>query len=93
MSEVIKTWVKQVREAAFHIEVAIDRYLLHTAQQSHQRGFTGFLHKIICLPKSLKPRHNIASEIQEIKASEQKINERSEKFSFNSTSQGSGSGA
>ena len=36
MSEGIKTWVKQVREAAFHIEVAIDRYLLHMAQQSHQ---------------------------------------------------------
>ncbi|KAM4071242.1 hypothetical protein ACB094_11G047400 [Castanea mollissima] len=93
MSEGIKTWVKQVREEAFHIEVAIDRYLLHMAQQSHQRGFTGFLHKIIRLPKSLKPRHNIASEIQEIKASVQKIEERSEKYSFKSTSQGSSSGA
>ncbi|XP_050279667.1 disease resistance protein RPM1-like isoform X2 [Quercus robur] len=93
MSEGIKTWVKQVREAAFHIEVAIDRYLLHMAQQSHQRGFTGFLHKIIRLPKSLKPRHNIASEIQGFKASVQKIKERSEKYSFKSTSQGSSSGA
>ena len=40
MSEGIKTWVKQVREAAFHIEVAIDRYLLHMAQQSHQRDLS-----------------------------------------------------
>ena len=92
MSEGIKTWVKQVREAAFHIEVAIDRYLLHMAQQSHQRGFTGFLHKIIRLPTSLKPRHNIASEIHWFKASVQKIKERSEKYSFKSTSQGSSSG-
>ena len=31
MSEGVKTWVKQVREVAFRIDVFMDEYLLHMA--------------------------------------------------------------
>ena len=67
-SEGVKIWVKQVREVALRIDVAIDRYLLHVAQHGpHRPGFTGFVHKTTHSLKTLKPRHKIASEIQEIK--------------------------
>ncbi|KAK4575583.1 hypothetical protein RGQ29_026516 [Quercus rubra] len=93
-SEGVKTWVKQVREVAFRIDVAIDRYLLDVAQHDpHRRGFTGFVHKTAHLLKTLKPRHKMASEIQEIKASFQKIKERSDRYQFKFIDQGSGSNA
>ena len=36
-SNVAKTWVKQVREEAYHMEDVIDKYLLHFAKQPHKR--------------------------------------------------------
>uniref|UniRef100_A0A7N2M7U4 Uncharacterized protein n=2 Tax=Quercus lobata TaxID=97700 RepID=A0A7N2M7U4_QUELO len=90
----VKTWVKQVREVAFRIDVAIDRYLLDVAQHDpHRRGFIGFVYKTAHLLKTLKPRHKMASEIQEIKASFQKIKERSDRYQFKFIDQGSGSSA
>ena len=93
MSEGVKTWVKQVREVTVRIDIAIDQYLLLMAQHPRRHGFFGFLHKTTHLLKTLKPRHKIAAEIQEIKASLQKIKERSERYRFQSTSQGSSSNA
>ncbi|KAM3696055.1 hypothetical protein ACJW31_06G009000 [Castanea mollissima] len=92
-SEGVKTWVKQVREVTIRIDVAIDQYLLLMAQHLRHHGFFGFLHKTTHLFKTLKPRHKIAAKIQEIKASLQKIKERSERYRFQSTSQGSSSNA
>ena len=90
----VKTWVKQVREVAFHIAVAIDQYLLQVAlHDPHPGGFHGTLQKITHLLKTIIPRHKIAAKIQEIKASVQKINERSKRYGFQSTAQGSCSGA
>ncbi|KAK4575570.1 hypothetical protein RGQ29_026504 [Quercus rubra] len=94
MSEGVKTWVKQLTEVAFRIDVAIDQYLLQVAQHGpHRHGFTGFVHKTTHSLKTLIPRHKIASEIQEIKASVQKIKARSERYGFQSTGQGSSSAA
>ncbi|XP_059440117.1 putative disease resistance protein At1g50180 [Corylus avellana] len=54
----MKVWVKQVREAAFHIEDVLDEYILHVAQHHHQHGFVAFLHKIGWLLKKLKPQYS-----------------------------------
>ncbi|KAL0000434.1 hypothetical protein SO802_014215 [Lithocarpus litseifolius] len=89
IGEGVKTWVKQVREVAFHIDVAIDQYLAQVAlHDPHRRGFRGFLQKTTHLLKTMIPRHKIATKIQEIKASVQKINERSKRYGFQSTAQG-----
>ena len=94
MSEGVKTWVKQVREVAFRIDVATDQYLVQVAlHDPHRRGFRGLFQKTTHLLKTLKPRHEIAAEIQKIKASIQKIKERSERYGFQSTDQGSSSGS
>uniref|UniRef100_A0A2N9HYD9 Rx N-terminal domain-containing protein n=1 Tax=Fagus sylvatica TaxID=28930 RepID=A0A2N9HYD9_FAGSY len=66
VSNVAKTWVKQVREEAFHIEDVIDEYIRHFAKQPHRQRQCRFLQKLFHCTIKLKPRHEIASEIQDI---------------------------
>ncbi|XP_059436277.1 disease resistance protein RPM1-like [Corylus avellana] len=90
----VKMWVKQVREVAYHIEDVIDEYVLHEAQRCHhQQSFIAFLHKIGRLLKKLKPQHDIATKIQDIKLSVREIKERSERYGFSSSKQGSSGSA
>ncbi|XP_045827052.1 disease resistance protein RPM1-like isoform X3 [Trifolium pratense] len=70
--EGVKTWVKQIREAAFQIEDIIDNYMMY-AEQRHN-----FSH----LFKTLKQRHKIASGIRDIKSLVRGIKERSERYGF-----------
>ena len=94
IGEGVKTLVKQVREVAFQVEVAINQQLLQVAlHDPHPSGFRGFLQKTTHLLKTVIPSHKIATKIQEIKASVQKINERSKRYDFQSSAQGSCSGA
>ncbi|CAL5191835.1 unnamed protein product [Lathyrus oleraceus] len=77
-TEGVKTWVKQVREAAFRIEDIIDDYLIHVGQQPPHPGCVFLLHKL----KTIIPSRQIASEIQDIKLSVRGIKERSERYRF-----------
>nr|AHB79187.1 CC-NBS-LRR disease resistance protein [Cicer arietinum] len=44
--EEIKTWVKQVREAAFRIEDIVDEYMIYLAQKPRHLGCAALHHKI-----------------------------------------------
>ncbi|XP_045827017.1 disease resistance protein RPM1-like [Trifolium pratense] len=81
-TEGAKTWVKQVREAAFHIEDVIDDYLIQVRQEPRDPGFVALLHKIVHSLKVIIPRHQIASKIQDIKSSLRGIKERSQTYGF-----------
>jgi disease resistance protein RPM1 len=89
----VKIWVKQVREIAYHIEDVIDEHVLHEAQRLHQQSFIAFLHKIGHLLKKIKPHHDIATKIQDIKISVREIKERRERYGFSSSDRGSSSRA
>ncbi|KAL2322456.1 hypothetical protein Fmac_026835 [Flemingia macrophylla] len=69
-NEGIKTWVKDLREASFRIEDVIDEYILYVEQQPDAFGCTALLFEcnITHFIKSMKRRHQIASEIQQIKS-------------------------
>ncbi|PQP94121.1 disease resistance protein RPM1-like [Prunus yedoensis var. nudiflora] len=87
MSSGVKTWVKQTREMATHIEDVIDEYLHHVARRRNKRGFTGFIHKTSHFLGGLFARHEIASQIQLIKKRVLQIQQASEAYRFNSTEQ------
>ncbi|KAL6986394.1 hypothetical protein U1Q18_019759 [Sarracenia purpurea var. burkii] len=77
-----KAWIKQVREVSYQIEDLIDEYILQLARRPQQRGFIGFFYKVGRLIKKLKPRHDIAFEIEDIKATISGIKERVETYSI-----------
>ncbi|AES70484.1 disease resistance protein (CC-NBS-LRR class) family protein [Medicago truncatula] len=81
-SEGVKTWVKQLRVAAFRIEDIIDDYLIHVGQQPRDPGCVAVFDKITHLLKTMTRRHRIAAEIQDIKSSVRRIKERSDKYGF-----------
>ncbi|KAI7981753.1 Disease resistance protein RPM1 [Camellia lanceoleosa] len=63
----LKVWVKQVREAAYDIGDVLELYMLRLGHR-YGAGFRGFLRKVSCFIKTLKARHQIASEVQRMKS-------------------------
>ncbi|KAL7249309.1 hypothetical protein ACSBR1_011460 [Camellia fascicularis] len=62
----LKVWVKQVREAAYDIGDVLELYMLRLGHH-HGAGFCIFLRKVSCFIKTLKARHQIASQVQRMK--------------------------
>ncbi|KAL0000471.1 hypothetical protein SO802_014252 [Lithocarpus litseifolius] len=89
MSNVEKTWVKQIREEAYHIEDILDEYILHLAKgHLGPRQHFHFVQKFFQFTKKLKARHVIASKIQDISINLQKKREMAVKYRFNTIEQG-----
>ncbi|KAM2281508.1 hypothetical protein ACFX1S_042100 [Malus domestica] len=83
----VKTWVNQVREAAFCIEDVIDEYLLRITRHRQHHRFIRFFHKIIRLVKQMKSPDGIVSKVDDIKRLVLDIKERSARYEFSSTDQ------
>jgi disease resistance protein RPM1 len=82
ISEMEKKWVKQMREVAFRIEDVGDEYMLSLEQQHDDPGCAALIQMITQLFNTLIQRHQIASEIQEIKSLMCGIKESSERYGF-----------
>ena len=89
MNNAAKTWVKLVREQAYHIEDVIDKYILHFSKKSHeQRLYFHFLQKVFHFTINLKPQHVIASNIQGINKKLEDIRKSGERYGFSAIEQG-----
>ncbi|KAK9032243.1 hypothetical protein V6N11_056517 [Hibiscus sabdariffa] len=87
-SDSIITWVKLVRETAFRIEDALDDYILHLhVVNSHEHhGFIkAHLCKLACFLKSMKKRHEIASELRDIVRSVRGIGQKRKRYGLKIT--------
>ena len=69
-SNVVKLWVKQVLEVAESMEDVLEEYKFRVAQLQDDQllRFKGLLQKVPYQVKSLKHRHEITKEIQNIEA-------------------------
>ncbi|KAI8567010.1 hypothetical protein RHMOL_Rhmol02G0088000 [Rhododendron molle] len=88
-NERAKNWVKQVRALAYQIEDVMDEYILHLAENRQRRGFIGFLRELARSITKLKPQHDIASQIQDIKTNIGEIKKRADRYGFSSLELGS----
>ncbi|KAH7857709.1 hypothetical protein Vadar_015627 [Vaccinium darrowii] len=90
-NERARNWVKQVRAVAYQIEDVMDEYILHLAENRQRRGFIGFLRKLSRSITKLRPQHDIASQIRDIKQIIREIKERADRYGFSSVEIGSSS--
>ena len=92
ISHGLKAWVQELRETAYSIEDLFDEYIHHFANRPRRSGFIfDFLSKVSCLIAKLKPRHEIASKVKDLKLKVGKLHEESSSYGFiSSFEQGSG---
>ncbi|KAF2297008.1 hypothetical protein GH714_014625 [Hevea brasiliensis] len=76
MSEVMKTWVADVRDIADQIEDLIDEYMYYVYRQQH---FTK-LHRIFRTPKTRLETRQIASKLQQINKTIKGMDERRQRY-------------
>ncbi|XP_068329490.1 disease resistance protein RPM1-like [Pyrus communis] len=86
----VKTWVNQVREAAFYIEDVIDEYLLRITRHHQDPGFIRFFHKIIWLAKKTRSQDGIVSKVDHMKQLVRDIQERRKRYELSSIDQQGG---
>ncbi|CAL5347955.1 unnamed protein product [Camellia sinensis] len=79
----VKTWVKQVREVSYWIEDVIDEHILLVLPK--KPGLVGSLRKVTQTITKLKPRHEIASQIQDIKTTIREIQEGAVRYGFSTS--------
>ena len=92
ISHGLKAWVQELRETAYSIEDLVDEYIHHFANRPRRSGVIfAFLSKVSCLIAKLKPRHEIASKVKDLKLKVGKLKEESSSYGFiSSFEQGSG---
>ncbi|KAM4092090.1 hypothetical protein ACB094_06G010900 [Castanea mollissima] len=89
MGNVVKTWVKQVREEAYQIEDVIDEYILHFAKQPFGKKQCFHFHQnFFQFAKKLKAGYVIASKIQDISNNLKEKREMTVSYHFNTIEQG-----
>ncbi|GMP93664.1 hypothetical protein CsSME_00043397 [Camellia sinensis var. sinensis] len=80
----VKIWVKQVRQVAYRIQDVIDENILLVLPK--QPGLFGSLRKVTRTITKLKPRHQIASQIQDTKNTIREIKEGADRYAFSTSS-------
>lgn len=66
-SELVETWVRQVREVANEVEDVIDEFMHYKDTRRDRKGFKHFVQDVIDSPKHISPRHQISSKLKKIK--------------------------
>ncbi|KAL7163669.1 hypothetical protein ACSBR2_039731 [Camellia fascicularis] len=80
----VKIWVKQVRQVAYRIQDVIDENILLVFPK--QPRLFGSLRKVTRTITKLKPRHQIASQIQDTKNTIREIKEGADRYAFSTSS-------
>ncbi|GAA0146825.1 antimicrobial response protein [Lithospermum erythrorhizon] len=77
-SELVETWVKQVREVAYQVENIVDEFMYFKDAGKHSRG----IRYLVEFPGNVISRHRIASKLSRIKLKVHEVSERSKRYAF-----------
>lgn len=92
VSELVETWVRQVREVSNQVEDVIDEFMHYKDIQQEKKRLNHFVKGIVSLPKHITTTHRISTKLQKIKAKVHEVFERSKRYAFaNQTNEGRGS--
>jgi hypothetical protein len=72
-NDIVKTWVKQVRDLAYDVEDCLLDFALYAVRTSSSRAGTW-------LPGAIAERHRIAQRIRDLKASVEELNQRNQRY-------------
>ncbi|XP_062210861.1 disease resistance protein RGA5-like [Phragmites australis] len=89
----VKAWTKEVRELAYDIEDCVDKYVHKVGTGEHHGlgGIKGFLRQCAWRLKTLRAKHHIANQIQELKARVIEVRERRERYKLDDVASSSSS--
>nr|GMC78996.1 disease resistance protein RPM1-like [Ipomoea batatas] len=81
-SELVETWVRQVREVSNQVENIIDEFVHFREMQRHGNGIRSFVKNTINLPRNIATQNHISSKLQKIKVKVHEVSERSKRYDF-----------
>ncbi|WOH03108.1 hypothetical protein DCAR_0522500 [Daucus carota subsp. sativus] len=81
-SELVETWVRQVREVANEVEDVIDEFMHYKDARRDRKGFKHFVQDVIDGPKHVSSRHRISSKLRRIKEKVCEVSDRSKRYAF-----------
>ncbi|KAL4581443.1 hypothetical protein LXL04_017658 [Taraxacum kok-saghyz] len=81
-SELVETWVRQVREVAQKIEDVLDEYVYYQDLGEEKKGFKNLMQDIIKVPMHMSRKRKISMKLQKLKAEVREVCERRKKYTF-----------
>ena len=73
-----REWTDKLRELAYDLEDCVDAFMVRVDHEHD--GHSGFIKRFFRKLKKLKPRHEIANQIQELKASVIEASKRHKRY-------------
>ncbi|KAM0047699.1 putative virus X resistance protein-like, coiled-coil [Helianthus debilis subsp. tardiflorus] len=92
-SELVETWVRQVREVAQKVEDVLDEYVYYKDSEVDRKGLKNLVQDIIKVPMHLSRRRKIFMKLQKLKEEVQEVCERRKRYTFDLQTEGERRGA
>lgn len=81
-SELVETWVRQVREVAQKVEDVLDEYMYYKDSEEDEMGLKNLVQAIIKVPTHMSRRRRISTKLQKLKAEVHEVCERRKRYAF-----------
>ncbi|GJU88584.1 disease resistance protein RPM1-like protein [Tanacetum coccineum] len=85
-SEVVETWVRQVREVAQNVEDMLDEYVYYKDFEEDRKGLTNMVQDLIMVPMHMNRRRKFSLKIQKLKRQVHEVCERRKNYTFDEKS-------
>ncbi|XP_071730060.1 disease resistance protein RPM1 [Rutidosis leptorrhynchoides] len=81
-SELVETWVRQVREVAQKVEDVLDEYIYYKDLEDDNKRLKNLVQDMIKVPIHMSKRRKISTKLQKLKLEVQEVCERRKRYEF-----------